>query len=129
MSCGVGRRHGLDLTLLWLWHRPVATAPIRPLAWEPPYAVGVAPKKQQKRENSTSTHEGTGLIPGLAQCVKTSGVAVSCGVGCRGSSDLVLPWLWCRQAGAAPVQPPALERSYAAGVALKRKKKKKLGNG
>ena len=29
-------------SLLWLWHRPVATAPIRPLAWEPPYAVGAA---------------------------------------------------------------------------------------
>ena len=31
-----------DLVLLWLWCRPVATAPIRPLAWEPPYASGVA---------------------------------------------------------------------------------------
>jgi len=28
--------------LLWLWRRPVATAPIQPLAWEPPYAAGVA---------------------------------------------------------------------------------------
>ena len=35
MSCGVGHRLGLDLALLWLWRRPVATAPIRPLAWEP----------------------------------------------------------------------------------------------
>jgi len=32
----------LDPALLWLWCRPVATAPIRPLAWEPPYAVGAA---------------------------------------------------------------------------------------
>uniref|UniRef100_A0A8D0Z604 Glycine cleavage system H protein n=1 Tax=Sus scrofa TaxID=9823 RepID=A0A8D0Z604_PIG len=32
MSCGVGCRHGSDPALLWLWHRPVATAPIRPLA-------------------------------------------------------------------------------------------------
>ena len=31
-SCGVGRRCGLDLVLLWLWHRPAATAPIRTLA-------------------------------------------------------------------------------------------------
>ena len=29
-----------DPALLWLWHRPAATAPIRPLAWEPPYAAG-----------------------------------------------------------------------------------------
>ena len=28
--------------LLWLWRRPVATASIRPLAWEPPYAEGAA---------------------------------------------------------------------------------------
>ena len=31
MSCGVGRRHGSDPSLLWLWRRPSATAPIRPL--------------------------------------------------------------------------------------------------
>ena len=34
----------LDLALLWLWHRPVATALIQPLAWEPPYATGTALK-------------------------------------------------------------------------------------
>jgi len=34
--------------LLWLWHRPVATAPIRPLSWEPPYAMGVALEKGKK---------------------------------------------------------------------------------
>ena len=28
--------------MLWLWCRPAATAQIRPLAWEPPYAVGGA---------------------------------------------------------------------------------------
>ena len=33
---------GKDLALLWLWHRPAATVPIWPLAWEPPYAVGAA---------------------------------------------------------------------------------------
>ena len=31
-----------DLVLLWLWCRPAATAPITPLAWEPPYAEGAA---------------------------------------------------------------------------------------
>ena len=44
MSCGVGRRHGSDL---WLGRRPAATGLIRPLAWEPPYAVGVALKGQK----------------------------------------------------------------------------------
>ena len=47
LSCGVVHRPGLDLSLLWLWHRPAATALIRPLAWEPPYVVGVALKRQK----------------------------------------------------------------------------------
>ena len=42
VSCGVGCRRGSDPALLWLCRRPVATAPIRPLAWEPPYAAGAA---------------------------------------------------------------------------------------
>ena len=37
-----------DPALLWLWRRPVATAPIRPLAWEPPYAEGAALEKEKK---------------------------------------------------------------------------------
>ena len=45
MTCGVGRRCGLDLVLLWLWWWRAATAPIRLLAWEPPRAVGVALEK------------------------------------------------------------------------------------
>ena len=49
MSYGVGRRHSSDLALLWLWHRRAAAAPIQPLAWEPPYAVGAALKRQKKK--------------------------------------------------------------------------------
>ena len=48
MSCGVGHRRGPDPELLWLWCRPVSVAPIQPLAWEPPYVVGVAQKSQKK---------------------------------------------------------------------------------
>ena len=36
--------------LLWLWCRPAAVAPIRPLAWEPLYASGVALKKKKKKK-------------------------------------------------------------------------------
>ena len=36
-----------DSVLLWLWPRPVAVTPIRPLAWEPPYAVVAALEKTQ----------------------------------------------------------------------------------
>ena len=35
---------------LWLWHRPAAVAPIRPLAWELPYATGAALKSEKKKE-------------------------------------------------------------------------------
>ena len=37
-----------DPALLWLWCRPVATALIRPLAWEPPHATGAAQEKAKK---------------------------------------------------------------------------------
>ena len=50
VSCGVGHRCSMDLTLLWLWCRPAATAPIRPLPWEPPYATGAALKKKKKKK-------------------------------------------------------------------------------
>ena len=52
VSCGVGCRHGSDPALLWLWRRPAATAPIRPLAWEPPYASEAAQEisKRQKKK-------------------------------------------------------------------------------
>ena len=50
MSCGVGNRLGSDPALLWLWHRPAATALIQPLAWEPPYAAGVAQERQKKKK-------------------------------------------------------------------------------
>ena len=49
MSCGVGHSRSLVSALLWLWCRPAAAAPIRPLAWEPPYAAGVAQKNLKKK--------------------------------------------------------------------------------
>ena len=52
MSYGVHRRRGSDPALLWPWCRPAATAPIAPLAWEPPCAMGVALEKKKKEANS-----------------------------------------------------------------------------
>ena len=48
VSCGVGYRHGLDPMLLWLWQKSAAAAQFRPLAWELPYARGVALKSKKK---------------------------------------------------------------------------------
>ena len=56
MSYGVGCRLSSDPELLWLWCGPVSMAPIRPQAWEPPYAMGAAQemakglKKKKKKE-------------------------------------------------------------------------------
>ena len=64
MSCGVGRRHGLDPELLWLWYRPAAAVLIRPLAWEPPYAAGTALKRKKKeKEKRTVTSSKLKLNP------------------------------------------------------------------
>ena len=47
-----------------------------------------------------------------------AGVAMSCGVGRRRSSDLALLWLWSRPEATAPIQPLGRELPYAVGVAL-----------
>ena len=47
-----------DPALLWLWHRPAATVPSGPLAWELPYAADAAlksKKKKKKKKNKKNT--------------------------------------------------------------------------
>ena len=44
---------GLDPELLWLWHRLETPGPIRPLAWEPSYAMGAALEKTKKTKTKT----------------------------------------------------------------------------
>ena len=60
MSCGIGRRFGSDLTLLWLWLwcRLAAAAPIQPLAWEIPYATGAALKRKSKKKKKKEFEDG-----------------------------------------------------------------------
>ena len=50
-----------------LWRRPVATAPIQLLAWEPPYAVGAVQKmaKRQKKKNQKKNLLKTSMCAGL----------------------------------------------------------------
>ena len=59
----MGHRHGSNLTLLWLWHRPAAVAPIGPLAWEPPYAAVLALKRQETKNKNKKQNKT------LARCV------------------------------------------------------------
>ena len=94
---GAGCRCGSDPVLLGLWCRLWATALIRPLAWETPYALGAALKRQKDIKKKlktaicsshqdsavtkpTSMHEETGSTPGLAQWIE----------------DPALLWLQCR---------------------------------
>ena len=84
MSCSVGHRYRSDLVLLWLWHRPAATALIQHLAWEPPYATDAALKRQKNKNknknrssycgsaemNLPTIPEDVGLIPGPAQGIE-----------------------------------------------------------
>ena len=54
-SCGVGHRHGSDL----VWRRLAAAAAIQLLAWELPYAIGAALKRQKdKREGRKAGRKG-----------------------------------------------------------------------
>ena len=48
------------------------------------------------------------------------------GIGRSRGLDPVLLWLWPRLAAAAPIQPLAWKPPYAASVALKKAKKKKI---
>ena len=58
----MGCRHGLDPVLLWLWRRPAATAPIRPLAWEPPYAAGAALEKAKTKKTPKKQKSGFDVV-------------------------------------------------------------------
>ena len=81
--------------------------------------------------NPARSHEIAGLIPGLAQWISGYSVAMSCGVGCRYSSDLVLLWLLYgpvavahRPAAIAPLD-PSLGISICRWWGPKKKKKEK----
>ena len=74
--------------------------------------------------NPTRNHEVEDSIPGLAQWVEDP--AMSCGVGCRHSSDPALLWLWRRPAATAPIGPLALGTSIChTSAPIKGKKTKK----
>ena len=68
MSCDVGCRCSSDPTLLWLWCRPEATAPIRPLAWKPPCAAGSGPRKGKKTKKKKFLSPACYLFLGRARC-------------------------------------------------------------
>ena len=107
VSCGVGCRCSSDPALLWLWHRPVATAPIGPLAWEPPYAAGAAlnggKKKNWKEFGSRRAQAPTGVPRGETRSS-----------GNKGSLPRSLRMFSCFYCSHGPVSsPPESESSWA----------------
>ena len=94
MSSGVGGRCGSDPALLSLWCRPATIALIGSLAWEPPYAVGGALKRQKKGggqgNNKASQSRGQGS--------HTGGAGGGSGGSCMRYSDhqgAAPPWPGC----------------------------------
>jgi len=83
------------------------------------------PRRGAEEANPTSNHEVVGSIPGLDQWIKDHSIVVSCSVGSRHTSDLLLLWLWCGPATVALLQPLAWKPPYVESSALKRPKKKK----
>ena len=87
-----------------LWCRLGATALIGPLAWEPPYAAGVALEKYRKRKKKEKSLRG---VLTVAQRVK----------------DPVMSQLWCRFQLQIRFDPCPVN-FHMAGVAIKRKRER-----
>ena len=148
----VGCRCGSDPELLWLWHRLAATAPIQPLAWEPPYAAGAAremakrQKKKKKKKRKLKLGSGRGIlggqeaspkrghlmaqrkwVPRVSMRMQVRSLASISGSGiwyCHAlwGSDPTLLWMQRRLAVPSVIRPLAWELPYVAGAALKSKK-------
>ena len=58
MSCGVGHRLGLDVMLLWLWHRPEASAWALCLVDSPPRSQADAESGQEEAMASRADTNG-----------------------------------------------------------------------
>ena len=52
----INNQNGLGIE----WHRPAATVLIGPLAWEPPYAVGIALKIKRQKKKKKKNRMGLG---------------------------------------------------------------------
>uniref|UniRef100_A0A8D1HFE9 Sulfotransferase n=1 Tax=Sus scrofa TaxID=9823 RepID=A0A8D1HFE9_PIG len=112
--CGVGCRRGSDPALLWLWHRPVATAPIGPLAWEPPYAAGAAQEigtsKDKKKKKKKKKKKPRFQTAASEQGSSPSSVVPTLQVDSKTALGPLLPWRDAVKGGT-----PGTPRGYSAG--------------
>ena len=90
MSYGVVCRRSWSPAFLWLWYRPAVTALIQPLAWELPYAAGMALKSKRKEKCGTKLNcpspaqarDDTQLTSSPMRINDHSFIPLSCGVVC-----------------------------------------------
>ena len=100
MSCSVSHRCGWDSALLWLWCRPAAIAPIQPLAWDPPCAVGAALKTlKKKRKKKKAKLDPGSLIWGFCVHRLLPGMCIQALFGLRRLwgqlfSSILIPSCW-----------------------------------
>ena len=85
-----GHRCGSDPALLWFAGRPAATALIQPLAWELPYAPGVALNKQTKTHWRRSSWKGA-IFEAVFSWVLSSGSETQV------LENFTAPWALCSQ--------------------------------
>ena len=85
-----------------LWCRPAATAPIRPLAWEPPYAAGAAQEMAKKKEADTGVPVVLQWkqIPLVSMRMHVQSLALFSGLRIQCYCEL-----WCRPAATALIRP------------------------
>ena len=103
MSCGVGCRCGSDPTLLWLWCRLVAAAPIRPPNLGTSICCGCGPKKakkkKKKKKKKKSPERETQPFPSVVIILFSFSAASFCYLGCFLSSAQMI----------GPITPPFIQ--------------------
>ena len=77
MSCGIGCRQGLDLLLLWLWHRPAATAPIWP-SLETSICYWCGPERTKKTKTQKLKNKKTRELSDVLACVCSKCLDAEC---------------------------------------------------
>ena len=101
--------------MLWLWYRQAAVAPIGPLAWEPPQAMGVAlrSQKKKKKQRSRSTSKFKQASRAWVQSGKQGGFP-SPGSALVNTDDAEQPG-WGRGEPAVPLPGPVPTTEAAGG--------------
>ena len=112
MSCGIGRRRGSDLALLWRWYRPAVAALNRPLARKLPNASDAALKSKINKQ--TNNHNKRILLQWLRSLWRHGFDLAQA----QGLKDPKLPQFQCRSLCSTD-SIPGLRTSYAVSTATK----------